>query len=822
MNNTFKINPMGVVKLANGEAAQRGEATIAVNLREREDALESVGECLGIAPLLADERLVLADDSNRGLRMLTYLPGKIVWHSSVTDGVATPIGKTVAEISGAVTGARSCGNYAVIATDAETVVLQRLDDGYKRLDTSKIMPLVMFSAVEQSNFSHELSEYTFNTPYTSWTALNEVDRSGMSKMLNTAMQTMCSSAMFDGRYCGCLAARIGVRLYDDSYIWMSAPQTVGADVIESAAAWSRVNLSSGSSGITHTQQSSVSIATYRLAATVVSAFSEEWDGIIKAVDLMVTSQQTPFLTSGTAQMRCVTATASGTREQYLLIAPASRSRATIAEALTNAPRWHVVSSTSNFTALRQGKWIANNCTESTQQSVPGFATYSLQSSLANGSAVSQRQCAETLALAGSQLVCRSLSSSASRIACADITLRRSMPCNIAEYFAGPFRNVACVATAEVTLSTDQGIQAITAWANLPFTPSAVSPIVTFPDSRATHISLRLQADGNVMQWQSHMMPDVFGSQASAVNPQLENNTFTDTGEPLITLPAPAIFIEPLTGYLALSSKGNPLVWHLSNVLAGTHIMAIASSTSPTYHSGLGRYPLLLFCTDGIYALPLLANSSLGEARMLSRHTIAPGCQPCETSTGVYFSNKQGDIMSIGSGILRRHLRAMNVQQMAWNEAEHELWMMLANGSVTVMMPSGRTYQRSTSPAWLYSQGICAFAKVDNMLCDLTRETDEAAMQVQWLTQPILLPTGIKGRVHNVVWNIFSGECNLQLQVNGERGASCHGFMLSRIKISGSINAPLCQRIASPRLRIIRLSLNGTIGAHQPILPVYIQ
>ncbi|MGN0213495.1 MAG: hypothetical protein ACI4AH_01650 [Muribaculaceae bacterium] len=822
MKNTVKITPMGAVAFANGEAAERGVASYALNLREREDAMESVGECLSIGALLNDERLVLADDDGQGLRLLTHVQGKIVWHSHIVDGVASSVGKTVAEVSGNVTGARCCGNYAVIATDEEILVLQRTADGYKRLDTGEIKPLVMFSAEEQSQVSHELSEYTFNSPYTSWTALSEIDRPGISKMLNSALQAMCSSASFDGRYCGCLAARIGVRLYDDSYIWMSAPQTVGADFIELAMAWSRVDLSSGSSGITNTQPATVSIATYRLAVTVVNVFSEEWDGIVKSVDLLVTPQQMPFDVSGNAQTRCVTSTASGSREQYLLIAPATRTRMAIAEALVNATRWQVVSSTSNFAALRQGKWIANNCAEALTPSIPGLVTYALQASAASGSTVSQSKCADILALAGTRLACRSLCTNASRIACADITLRHGMPWNIAEYFAAPYRNVACVAMAKVTLSTADGCKTISAWANLPFTPTALSPIVTFPDSRATHITLRLQADGNVLQWQSQLMPDNFGSQASAVNPKLGNNTFADTGETMITLPETQFFTETLTGYLALSSNGNPLVWHLNKTLPGTRIAAIASWVSPTYHSGLGRYPLFLFCSDGIYALPLLSSGNYGEARMLSRHTIASGCQPCETSAGVYFANKQGDIMSIANGILRRNLRNIGARQIAWNEAEHELWLMKPDGNIVVMMPSGRTYCRSLTATWLYSQANASFAAANNTLLDITRESDLKPMQVHWLTQPIVLTPSANGMLRNVVWNIFTNSCDLQLQVNGERGTSCHGFMLSRINLAGSVNAPVCQRIAAPRLRTIRLSLSGTIDAHQLILPTYIK
>lgn len=870
MKNTVKITPKGAVKIANGEAAERGAAAYALNLREREDALASVGNCLNIGSLCNGERVVLADNCGETMRLLSFLPNKtanspasamegtttpttamentttsastagegtiaeghsaedsatdgaIFWHSTISDGATTAVGIKLCDVTGNVTSARSCGNFAVIATTAETVVLQRLADGYKRLDTSEIQPLILLTDTEHSAVSHQLSEYTFNAPYTSWTALSAVDRSAISKMVNSALQAMCSSAAFNGRYCGCLAARIGVRLYDDSYLWMSAPQTVGADLISPASAWTRVELNTGSSGITHTRQASLSIDTFRLGITVVEAFGEAWDGIIKAVDLLVAPQPRLFDTSSDVPTRCATTTSSGTREQYLLIAPATRSRAAIADALVNAPHWQVVSSTSNFAALRQGRWIANNCAESLMQTMPQFITYSLQSASAIGNTVSANQCADAVALSGCKMVCQSLCSNIARTIGAGITVHRGMPWNIAEYFAPPLSNAACVAAIEVTLSSAQGNSIISTWANLPFTPSAIAPIVTFPDPRATHIRIWLQGSSEVMQWQADLMPDTSCHQATAISARLSNHLLSPTGEQLITLPSRTVFSEKLTGAIAFSGKGNPLVWQLSRPLQGTEIRAIASATSPAYHSGLGRYPLFIFAADGIYALPLLSGGAYGEVRMLSRHAIAIGCQPCETSHGIFFTNIHGDVMSIGNSILRRHLHATAAVQMAWNETEGELWLMKPDGNLTVMMPSGRTHCRSLTPKWLYSAPGAAFAADGNTLLDITREASDSAVTVQWLSQPIVLSPSLNAKPRGVVWNIFSDECALQLQINGERGTSCHGFALSRLSINGTVGSPICQRIVAPRLRSIRLSITGRLNANELILPTFLQ
>ena len=205
MKNTVKITPKGAVKIANGEAAERSAAAYALNLREREDALASVGSCLNIGSLCNGERVVLADNCGETVRLLSFLPNKtsnspasamegtttptsamentttsastagegtiaeghsaedsatdgaIFWHSTIADGAATAVGVKLCDVAGNVTSARSCGNFAVIATTTETVVLQRLADGYKRLDTSEIQPLILLTDTEHSAVSHQLS-----------------------------------------------------------------------------------------------------------------------------------------------------------------------------------------------------------------------------------------------------------------------------------------------------------------------------------------------------------------------------------------------------------------------------------------------------------------------------------------------------------------------------------------------------------------------------------------------------------------------------------------------------------------------------------------
>ena len=91
MKNTVKITPKGAVKIANGEAAERSAAAYALNLREREDALASVGNCLNIGSLCNGERVVLADNCGETIRLLSFLPNEPTNPpASAMEGTTTP------------------------------------------------------------------------------------------------------------------------------------------------------------------------------------------------------------------------------------------------------------------------------------------------------------------------------------------------------------------------------------------------------------------------------------------------------------------------------------------------------------------------------------------------------------------------------------------------------------------------------------------------------------------------------------------------------------------------------------------------------------
>ena len=85
--NKLRIVHRGVAQLHNGESAQPGLAAVLTNMREREDALEVVGNPRTIDQLELGDSVLLVDDD----RTLVLRDGNVVWNNVVVLNTAATV-----------------------------------------------------------------------------------------------------------------------------------------------------------------------------------------------------------------------------------------------------------------------------------------------------------------------------------------------------------------------------------------------------------------------------------------------------------------------------------------------------------------------------------------------------------------------------------------------------------------------------------------------------------------------------------------------------------------------------------------------------------
>lgn len=799
----IRITPSGEVQLHNNESAMQGEASTLSNMREREQSLEAVGIPATIATMAVNEKLLYIDD-----KRIIKLAGNDI----------TCDGKTIATTSDAITSVQAVGNFIIITTDKENIYLRRTDDSYARLTPDDAIPSLHLSATDESKYTTDINPYTFETPYSTWQApISNNDATAISSVVRKAWRTLTADIADHGRYSRPILARYAVRLWDDSYLWTSAPVLLGTSTIATNRASTEVATSDGKyAGI---QATTLTLNSYRVGITVLKGVANEWRDLVKSIDILTTDEADTVKLNSALDYRCAISTSSGTRRYIFEFGPAQRDKASIFASLT-ASGWKLAATTTHIGELSSNKFATMNVTNSTQNIFPGTTSQVITSLPITDTTLRNSELSQ-------------LTSNISHIAVPTCTMshngrwyRGGMTCtcynpwSTLQSLAGTITAGTCEVQTVVTLATSHGEATIVSDEMLSYTPSKLNALLSYPDTRATSMAIKVKGAGNVLTLQYQLSPLYDSGIACSVNANLTENTLSDSGSNVITVATSTNNTDYLPGTIAVSCIGNPFVTAQSHEVSGATIKALAVAERPIYSGGFGRYPIYVFTTDGIFALPQQTNGSYGEPRIIGDSIIADGTKPVNGNRDVWYLSQLATLCSVSGTTIKTHLCGIRATQLAWNNAENELWT-AGNGSCITLMPSGRTFSRDLPVSSLYNFGNQAVAVTDTgNILDLKQE-EKATMQISYLSHPIAIAELMDVPLKRIAWKIFSNEATLRLTIYGERGRNCHGFIINRFNVKGAINAPISAMLITQPVRIVRLEVTGSVPTGTLLLPVTI-
>ncbi|MBQ9586090.1 MAG: hypothetical protein IJR20_08875 [Muribaculaceae bacterium] len=798
----LRIVHRGVAQLHNGESAEPGVAGTLVNMREREDALEVVGNPETVEQLQPGDKVLLADDE----RTLVLRGNKVMWNDVVVlDTAATVI------------TAHMVGEFLVVVTSEGNIVLQRTASGYDILNMEDALPQLHLAAVEQETLSTVVPSFTFAVPYAAWQApLANDDVTALSKIVTNALSTMQRNATSQGRFTGVIMARYAVRLWDDSYLWMSQPVMLGHSMI-SASYRSTATVTTSGNQFVGTQSFNLYVNSFRLGISMSTGIDAQWRHMVKAIDVLISPVATLVELSAGLDYRCVITTSSGTRRYLLEVGPKPRSNSAIMQSLLNGD-WKVVASTA---CLDGSAFTAVNTAISSQQVIPGTRCDVVTAQLLSPQHLSWNQCTQVMTGTTLKPVAHVSMEHNGRLYQAPQYYAVQNPWAVLPWLDGTLTAGLVNATIQVTLSTVEGEITISSNVACPCNANQLNPIISFPDVRATHIAI---AVGNKV-WECDLSPVESTGMSAYINPSLHSNPLS-----LGTLPAATGDDAhiPANGTLVVSAVGNPLVPQWREAVSGCDILALGAACRPIYSGGFGRYPIYIFTSQGIMALPQSTSGIYGEPRLINREVISSNVLPVPGGDALWFINQYGCLCSITGSTLKRWLNLVSTQMhLAWNDNERELWIAGPDGKVQVLMPSGRCYARDLEVACLYSDSQHAMAVTQQgTLLNITIEQN-ALQQVSYLSHPFVLDPYMRNGPKMIVWNYFSktvpsaSSTSMQLTLRGERGSSCHGYIISQVSATGIVSAPLARPILSQPTRTLRLEATGTIPTGTLLLPTTI-
>ena len=807
MKNTSKklrVVHRGVVQLHNGESAVTGEAATLVNMREREDALEVVGDAQPLSQLMPGDKVLIIDDD----RTLVLRGNQIVWG----DNVVYSSNATVLSV-------HKVGMLLVVVTSDGNIVLSRTASGYEALDISSAIPQLHITATELTTMTSLVGAYEFNSPYTTWQVpLHSNDIDALTRIMRNAVTTLQGQAASQGRFTGVLLARYAVRLWDDSYLWMSQPVMVGHGIISNSYRTTATVTTSGNT-FTGIESCSMSMNSYRLGITMASGIANEWRHLVKAIDVMVSPVSSLVDLSAGLDYRCVITTSSGTRRYLLEMGPKPRSASAMLQTVLSGD-WRVVAST---TVLDGSGFEAVNTAVASQQAITGLRCDVVTSQLLAAQRISRERCTQVIENCSRVAVSQVTMEHNGRLFQAPTAFCVSNPWRVLPLLDGSPTASSTTATVQVTLSTSDGEVVITKHEACPCSAVSLNPVIAFPDVRATHIAISV---GNKM-WEGDLAPIEGLGMSAYFNPMLQSNSLT-VGS--ISGQGTSSVVIPAQGSVVVSAVGNPFVAQWRAEVSGCRILALGAACRPIYSGGFGRYPIYVFTTQGIMALPQSTNGTWGEPRLITEAVLGDGAKPVAGGDALWFVSQHGILCRLSGSTVKRILREVGPEiQLAWNDRERELWLAHGDGGVVVLMPSGRTYSRDIVVGNLYSDPTHALAvSNDGTLVDFSRELP-AVKNVSFLSHPFEIdPTR---QLKRISWNIFyepeeTGEANRPfpsfiLTLRGERGTSCHGYIISQVRATGIVAAPLSRPIIAPPTRTLRLQVESTMPTGTLVLPTVI-
>ena len=801
------IIPRAAAVLANQEAATAGVADSVLNMRERERSLQVAGNPASCGSIAAGSKILLIHHTTFGERMLTCAGGQVCCD-----------GSQLMQLGSEPTGACAVGDFAVVAHEAGLGVLRATAGGYDLLNPDAALPQISIVEAEPSTLTATVAACAFEQPYASWPArLATADAAALRSRLKSAWTSVMAQAAASGQYVGPMLARYGVRLYDDTYLWLSAPVLLGGGTVGENRITADVQVADGK--FIGAPAAELAVSAYRLGVCVHSGIAAAWHGVVKSVDLLVADAVAPFDASGQLDYRAAASVGSSRRSvlEYGLKPMAVHGVA----AAAMAGQWRVAASCTRLDRLGSGVFAAGNVAKSTSRPIDTAACHALMAPLPVSSALTRQQSEAATIRAGRRLLPSAVMASGGRLMAGVSGWMMVNTWGAAQFCVGAAAG-GCAVTVTATLATSHGTATVVRRERLAFVPQQLSPMVFYPDSRAVALRVQVEADsGGCTAWEAELSPAWQLGAAVVCSSGLEPHRLaasTATGA------TAAGDTDPVLGSVAVSVQGNPFVTAGIHTVGGDRVEALAVASRPVYSSGFGRYPVYVFTRAGVYAMPQLTSGGYGEARLLHRSAMAAGACPAEAGDSVCYVDALGRLSRLRGSERRVMLSGVDgLSQLAYSQAFDELAVLSPQGQLRhIHLDSARAWQRSLSASSLYGGDGRAIAVTQGgELLDLNTEEAATAQPVYYRSMPIELLGGDPCRPIGVMWRIAATGARLRLGVSGERGASCHGFAVGGVSVSGTVGAPVVQRLVSPPVRTVRLVLNGTLPSASLVQPVTI-
>lgn len=774
----LKIEPKGYINRFNTESGMPGECSTFEGVRERNNSVEAVGRWKTLGNVADGERLLLVDGRLNVDYYLSAIGNDIYLHGVKQGDVYTQRNEKLCSVETEPVCAQSVGRFVVISTQLGCRYLYFKDDTYILLDVADAIPQLAFNATNISAIHKTIKGESFKNAYTQWLELHEEDKSVLQSSVITAYNNIVDRAELKGVFIQPVSVRYALKLWDNSYSWVSAPVIVGNGVQMSGTVSPKVDTS-----LTSYEDSVISANVYNVGVTLLKKPSEEWLPLIKSIDVLVGEEMSPFVMN---DVNCVCGTDSDS-SRYISYNPVEKNRNTAVGEMINPEKWKVLASITDLTEIQDKVkvlWRKN-----TLPIVTGEYLSCLTSSINHDMVADAVLSVNGRLYMGGQK-----------------TVMRNMWHSL-QFWGQEREQIPCEILVVARLYTSQGEAVKVTREAYDYTPKRLNPMVAYPDVRAVELTVKVLSNDVITEWKGKLVGVVEQGFACFVNEDLSEMELSESVS--FYEPTEQNTIEQNGSQLVVYRNGNPFaVEQTRNVWQG-EILDIALAPKSVYSSVFGRYPVYVFTTKGIYAVAYKELGDYKDVQLIDTRRLSASCTVATSRDRVYFVSDDNELCAISGKNVSVISSHRDVVQLIWLKNRDELMVLHTDNLIHVEMPGGHRYTRTERLRSVYGDLYNAFAVNDEgYLVDLNEE-EPADIAVSLETYPI--PVDVESVIAPLQLSInltCSDIVKGVVELSGSEGGSCDWHVLASTELKDEICHPIVSRIYAKPCRLVKLRLNA--------------
>lgn len=270
----------------------------------------------------------------------------------------------------------------------------------------------------------------------------------------------------------------------------------------------------------------------------------------------------------------------------------------------------------------------------------------------------------------------------------------------------------------------------------------------------------------------------------------------------------AYALEGRTGVMAVASSADPLALRTEARVCRGRIVRICAPAGMSGGWNYGRHHLLVFATDGIYAV-----SVDGRLQTVSSACVCDGAgisRPdavVASPSALYVATTAGRLLRLRGARAERVDVPCEAVALGRDDARDELWIPGRDGRIFVLDGRGRLSMRSTVAVRRFVGGGGFAVDTADALRDLGRE-EAAEVAVGWCRRFVAPAAG--GRARRVEWRLDSaGVTNLDLSLSVDSGGGRQRVVA--LRVNGAVNAPVSADLRLARRPWLTAQLGGVVA-----------